>query len=62
MLEIIKDTVSYIKTHIQVEPEIGIVLGTGLGGLVKEIDIHTSLSYEKYQTFLFLPLKDIVEN
>ncbi|HNY43607.1 MAG: purine-nucleoside phosphorylase [Bacteroidota bacterium] len=51
MLEIIKDTVSYIKTHIQVEPEIGIVLGTGLGGLVKEIDIHTSLSYEKIPNF-----------
>ncbi|HOE39025.1 MAG TPA: purine-nucleoside phosphorylase [Bacteroidales bacterium] len=51
MLEIIKDTVSYIKTHIQVEPEIGIVLGTGLGGLVKEIDIQTSLSYEKIPNF-----------
>lgn len=51
MLEIIKDTVSYIKTHIQAEPEIGIVLGTGLGGLVNEIDIQTSLSYEKIPNF-----------
>ena len=51
MLEIIKDTVNYIKTHIQVKPEIGIVLGTGLGGLVKEIEIETSISYSEIPNF-----------
>jgi purine-nucleoside phosphorylase len=51
MLEIIKDTVNYIKTHIQVKPEIGIVLGTGLGGLVNEIEIETSISYNDIPNF-----------
>lgn len=51
MLETIKDTVSYIKTYIDDEPEIGIILGTGLGGLVKEIEIKTSLDYENIPNF-----------
>lgn len=51
MLETIKDTVNYIKTYIHDEPEIGIILGTGLGGLVKEIEIKTSLDYENIPNF-----------
>ncbi len=51
MLETIKDTVNYIKTHIQVEPEVGIILGTGLGGLVNEIDIKHSLPYNEIPNF-----------
>ncbi len=51
MLETIKDTVSYIKTHIQDEPEVGIVLGTGLGGLVNEIDVKVSIPYDQIPSF-----------
>lgn len=51
MLETIKDTVNYIKTHIQVEPEVGIILGTGLGGLVNEINIEHSLPYNEIPNF-----------
>lgn len=51
MLETIKDTVNYIKTHIKSEPEIGIILGTGLGGLVNEIDIEISLPYSDIPNF-----------
>ena len=42
LLEQIKSTAEFIKRQISVTPEIGIILGTGLGGLVKEIEIlHT---------------------
>lgn len=51
MLETIKDTVNYIRTHIQDSPEVGIVLGTGLGGLVNEINIKKSLEYDKIPNF-----------
>ncbi len=51
MLETIKDTVNYIKTHIQNEPEIGIILGTGLGGLVNEIEIQQSIPYNEIPNF-----------
>ena len=39
MLEKIKATSSYVLEKTKFETEVGIILGTGLGGLVKEIDI-----------------------
>jgi len=47
----IKETVSYIQTIIDNSPEIGIILGTGLGGLVGEINISTEISYDKIPNF-----------
>ena len=37
MLELIHNSVDYLKKATELEPEIGIILGTGLGGLVDEI-------------------------
>ena len=51
MLKTIKETVSYIKSKIDLQPEIGIILGTGLGGMVNEIDIETVLEYEDIPNF-----------
>jgi purine-nucleoside phosphorylase len=51
MSETIKDTVNYIKTHIQDNPEIGIILGTGLGGLVRDIKIEISIPYNEIPHF-----------
>ena len=51
MLEKIKATANYIKERIQANPEIGIILGTGLGGLVKEIEIIASIPYNEIPGF-----------
>jgi len=51
MLETIKETVSYIKRKTDLSPEAGIILGTGLGGMVKEIDICDVLEYEDIPDF-----------
>lgn len=51
MLEKIKVTANYIKERIQATPEVGIILGTGLGGLVKEIDIIDSIPYNEIPNF-----------
>jgi len=51
MLKQIKDTASYIFNKTNFKPEIGIILGTGLGGLVKEIDIKHILPYESIPDF-----------
>jgi purine-nucleoside phosphorylase len=51
MLETIKSTVSFIQNKINVEPEVGIILGTGLGGLTKEIEIEQTLDYEDIPNF-----------
>jgi len=51
MLRKIKESTDFIKKQISIDPEVGIILGTGLGGLVDEIDIKHSLSYEEIPNF-----------
>ncbi len=51
MLEKIKATANFIKERIKSSPETGIILGTGLGGLVKEIDIIDSIPYNEIPNF-----------
>ena len=52
MLEQVKNTTEYIKRIIgEFEPEIGIILGTGLGGLVKEMDVKYELLYSMIPDF-----------
>jgi purine-nucleoside phosphorylase len=51
MLETIEETVSCIKKQIDFGPDTGIILGTGLGGMVKEIDQVHSLEYESIPNF-----------
>jgi purine-nucleoside phosphorylase len=51
MLEKIKATANYIKERINANPEIGIILGTGLGGLVNEIEILESIPYQEIPNF-----------
>ncbi len=51
MLEKLRETVSYIKKQVDFEPEIGIVLGTGLGGLVDVIESVGTIKYEDIPHF-----------
>ena len=52
MLERIKFTTADIRNQTDnFEPEIGIILGTGLGGLVKEIKAEYTIAYENIAHF-----------
>jgi purine-nucleoside phosphorylase len=51
MLTKIKETAAYIQSKTQVKPTVGIILGTGLGGLVKEIKIIDVLPYAEIPNF-----------
>ncbi|MDB5112528.1 MAG: purine-nucleoside phosphorylase [Mucilaginibacter sp.] len=52
MLDNIQSTTQYIKNRIgDFEPEIGIILGTGLGALVNEIAIEKQLMYANIPDF-----------
>ena len=51
MLEVIKQTADHLKEKTNFEPQIGIILGTGLGGLVNEINIAHAISYEDIPNF-----------
>jgi purine-nucleoside phosphorylase len=52
MLESIQNTTAFIKSRIgDFEPEAGIILGTGLGGLVTEIEVEKQLMYSNIPDF-----------
>ncbi len=51
MLKKIQEAVNYIKTYVSNEPQIGIILGTGLGGMVNHIDIDVSIDYTDIPNF-----------
>ncbi|HLP32543.1 MAG TPA: purine-nucleoside phosphorylase, partial [Bacteroidia bacterium] len=52
MLTQIRETTEFIRTRIaDFQPQFGIILGTGLGGLVDEITVHTTLNYRGIPNF-----------
>jgi len=51
MLERITETTNYLKSKVSDSPEYGIVLGSGLGGLVNEIETKQALPYTSIPGF-----------
>lgn len=51
MLKKIQATASFIKERIENEPEVGIILGTGLGGLATKIQVEKELEYTEIPNF-----------
>ena len=51
MDEQIRSTVSYLKGKGITEPEIGIVLGTGLGKMISLISVEQQINYEEIPNF-----------
>lgn len=51
MLEKIQQTATYITQATRFAPEVGIILGSGLGGLIHEIKTEHKLSYESIPNF-----------
>jgi purine-nucleoside phosphorylase len=51
MIATIRSTAKFLSEKISAPPEIGIILGTGLGGLVKEISISHEFPYSSIPDF-----------
>ncbi|MTI70215.1 MAG: purine-nucleoside phosphorylase [Firmicutes bacterium] len=51
LLERINDSSNYIKKKIDIEPKIGLILGSGLGTLANEVKNPTSINYEDIPNF-----------
>lgn len=47
----IDEAVAFLRTKTDMTPVLGIILGTGLGGLVDDIDIEQTISYEDIPHF-----------
>jgi len=50
-LKEIKKATEYINAQVNFKPEVGIILGTGLGALVDDIEIQHTLSYKDIPNF-----------
>lgn len=51
MLEQINETADFLRQKHNTKARIGIILGTGLGGLVNEIDIQKTIHYKEIPNF-----------
>ena len=51
MLTALNETVNFVKNKIKDIPEVGIILGTGLGGLVNEIETIHEIPYGEIPNF-----------
>ncbi len=51
MLAKINETVDYIFSQTKTRPRVGVILGTGLGGLTKEIDVTETINYSDIPHF-----------
>lgn len=51
MLEKFNESADYIRSKTTINPSVGIILGTGLGGLVNEINIVDEIPYEDIPNF-----------
>ncbi len=52
MMQQLKETADFLKNKTGYAPEIGIVLGSGLGGLVDEIDVDHRIPYKDVPNFM----------
>ncbi len=51
MLEQIQEAKTFIQSRCDLVPQLGIILGTGLGGLIKEIEVAEEISYDDIPHF-----------
>jgi purine-nucleoside phosphorylase len=51
MVKEINDAVAYIKSKYSEQPSVGIILGSGLGSFVNEIEIESEINYEDIPHF-----------
>ena len=51
MLSKIESIANFLEEKVSFRPKAGIILGTGLGGLIQKIDIQHTLSYEDIPDF-----------
>ena len=45
MIESINEAVAYVRSKSSLQPEVGVILGSGLGNVVDAVDIETSIPY-----------------
>ena len=52
VLEKLQETTDFIRSRSQIKPKLGLVLGSGLGSFVSEIQVETKIPYSEIPHFL----------
>jgi purine-nucleoside phosphorylase len=50
-MEKIREAVEFIKAKCELKPQVGVILGTGLGGLVEQVEIDCEIPYDEIPHF-----------
>jgi purine-nucleoside phosphorylase len=48
----LEESAAYIRARSQIKPRMGIVLGSGLGAFVDQIEVETALPYDEIPGFI----------
>ncbi|MFA5575513.1 MAG: purine-nucleoside phosphorylase [Brumimicrobium sp.] len=51
LLKMMNETADFLKSEVKNMPVVGIILGTGLGGLAQDIEVEKAIPYEKIPNF-----------
>jgi purine-nucleoside phosphorylase len=51
MLEMIAEAADFLKSKVKVAPRVGLVTGTGLGDVIRDVKVDVRLSYEEVPHF-----------
>src|SRR4051794_38348183 len=51
LIDQLKETTAFIRTHCNSTPAVGIILGSGLGNFVKELKVESEISYRDIPHF-----------
>ncbi len=52
LLERLQESVDYIRSRSQIKPTVGVILGSGLGAFVKDVQVETSIPYSEIPHFV----------
>jgi len=52
LVKMVEEAQEFIRSRCDLQPEVGIILGTGLGGLVSEIEVHSEIPYPDIPHFV----------
>ncbi|MNJ91121.1 Purine nucleoside phosphorylase 1 [compost metagenome] len=52
VLDKLQETISYIRSKTSSKPKIGVILGSGLGAFVKDVEIEITIPYKEIPNFM----------
>ncbi len=52
VIEKLQESITYIRSRTAVKPKVGIILGSGLGAFVKDLEIETTIPFKDIPNFM----------